>query len=120
MLESNRRKTPRINYPCQLTMWVAQGVYDTVLAQTTNIGMGGLCVHLNQGIAPGMKVDIQIGFPDMTGTFKCKGAVVRCQQESQKIYNIGIQFEPLSELNHIFLDKKISELINLEKKSEQP
>ena len=38
------------------------------------------------------------------------------QKESEKFYNIGIQFEPLSELKHAFLDGKISELIDLEQK----
>lgn len=119
MYEINRRKTPRVNYPCQLIMWVSEGVYDTVLAQAANISLGGLCVHLNQAIPPGVKIDIQIDFTDMPTPFRCRGVVVRCQQDSKKAFDIGVQFEPLSEPQHTFLDKKISELIELEKKGNQ-
>jgi c-di-GMP-binding flagellar brake protein YcgR len=117
MFDDNRRKYPRVNYPCQLTMWLTEGNNETVLANTANIGLGGLCVYLNQGISVGTKVDIQLNFTDTTTPFKCRGSVVRCLQESEKFYNIGIQFEPLSELKTAFLDGKISELIALEKKA---
>jgi c-di-GMP-binding flagellar brake protein YcgR len=115
MEQDNRRKHPRINYPCQLTMWTAEGE-DTVLAQAADIGLGGLCVELNGAIAIGMKVAIEIDFNDSTASFRCKGVVVRCRQDSSSVYNIGIQFEPLSTAQHAFLDGKITEIIHLEKK----
>lgn len=116
MFEKNRRKYPRVNYPCQLTMWASGGIYDTVLAQTADIGLGGLCVHLNQAIAQGTKIDIQIDFTDGSPIFRCQGVVVRCQQDNKKEYNIGVQFEPLSEPNHALLEAKIAQLIKRENK----
>jgi len=116
MFDSNRRKYPRANYPCQLTVWMESGQNETILANTSNVGIGGLCVHLNQGIYVGKKVDIQLNFTKQTTPFRCKGVVVRCVAEGDKFYNIGIQFEPLSELKLAFLDGKISELIALEQK----
>lgn len=97
-------------------MWLENGLNETVLANTANIGLGGLCVHLNQAISLGTKVDIQLNFTNTTTPFKCSGMVVRSEQESEKFYNIGIMFEPLGELKHSFLEGKISELIDLEKK----
>jgi c-di-GMP-binding flagellar brake protein YcgR len=116
MFDSNRRKYPRANYPCQLTIWLANGSNDTILANTSNIGAGGLCVHLNQGIDLGTKADIQLHFTNPTTPFKCQGVVVRSKKESDKFYNIGIEFQPLSELKQAFIDGKISELIDLEQK----
>ncbi len=116
MFDANRRKYPRVNYPCQLTMWTANESHETVLANTSNIGTGGLCAHLNQGIAVGTKVDIQLNFTHSTTPLKCSGVVVRSVKESDKFYNIGIQFEPLSELKHAFLDGIVSDLIALEQK----
>ncbi len=69
MFDSNRRKYPRANYPCQLTMWLANGTNETILANTSNIGLGGLCVHLNQGIDLGTKVDIQLNFTNPYNSF---------------------------------------------------
>jgi hypothetical protein len=97
-------------------MWMANGSNETILANTSNIGIGGLCVHLNQGVDLGTKVDVQLSFTHSSTPLKCHGLVVRSIKENEKFYNIGIQFEPLSELKAAFLDGKIAELIDLEKK----
>ena len=119
MFDSNRRKFPRANYPCQLTMWLDNGSNETILANTSNIGVGGMAVHLNEDIDLGTKVDVQLSFTNPTTPFKCRGVVMRCHRESEKFYNIGIQFEPLSELKLAFIEGKVSELIDLEQKEKK-
>jgi len=116
MFDENRRKYPRANYPCQLTMWLADGSNETILANTSNIGIGGLCVHLNQEIVVGTKIDIQLNFTGTTTPFKCSGRVVRCFKEKDRFYNLGVQFDPLNELKNAFLLGQVSELLDLEKK----
>ncbi|MDE1921433.1 MAG: PilZ domain-containing protein [Candidatus Omnitrophica bacterium] len=116
MFDANRRKYPRANFPCQLTMWLADGASDTILVETTNIGAGGVCVQINRGIDLGAQVDIQVHFKNPTTPFKCRGIVVRSRKVSETQYDIGIQFEPLGELKSAFLDGKVSELIELENK----
>ena len=116
MTDSDRRKFPRANYPCQLTMWLVDGSNETILANTSNIGVGGICVHLNQGIAVGTKVDVTLSFRLSRIPFKSSGVVVRSRKESEKFYNIGIKFENLSNSNQAFLEKKVSEFIDLENK----
>lgn len=116
MFDDNRRRYPRANYPCHLTMWMADGTNETILANTSNIGSGGLAVNLNQAIDLGTKVDIELNFTNPTTLFKCKGVVVRSIRESEKFYNVGIQFEPLGEIKFAFLDGKVSDLIEMEKK----
>jgi PilZ domain len=116
MFDINRRKYPRADYPCQLTIWLEQGHNQTILAHTSNIGVGGLYVHLNQEIDEGTKVDIQLNFTDTATPFRCQGVVLRSRRENERIYNISIQFEPLSETKHAFIEKKISEILALEQK----
>ena len=116
MFDSNRRKYPRADYPCQLTMWLGNGHNETILANTTNIGAGGLCVHLNQEIDVGTKVDVQLNLKNSTTPFKCSGMVVRCFKEKDRFFNIGIQFDPLNELKYAFLLGHVSDLIATEKK----
>jgi hypothetical protein len=119
MFDANRRKYPRANYPCNLTVWFDNEVYETVLANTANIGSGGLSVHIDRSIKSGVCVDVQLTFPKTTTPFKCRGRVVRCQsQEGGKFYNIGIQFEAMTELQQSFLDGKVSELIAAEQGEE--
>ena len=117
MFDSNRRKNPRANYPCQLTLWVDNGPNETILANTSNIGLGGLCVHLNQELHVGTKVDIQLNFTNPSTPFRCSGVVVRVRKDSERYFNIGIEFAPLSELKFAFLDGKVAELIAFEEKS---
>jgi len=115
MFDANKRKYPRANYPCQLTIWMPKGFNETILANTSNIGLGGLCVHLNQSVSVGTKVEVLLSFANSTTPFKCSGVVVRSMQESDKFYNVGIEFAPLDELKRAYLEGKISDLINLEK-----
>jgi hypothetical protein len=97
-------------------MWMANGSDETILANTSNIGLGGMCVHLNQEIDVGTKADIIINFINPTAFFKCRGKVILCQKENVKFFKIVIQFEPISEPNRVFLEGRISELIGLEQK----
>ncbi len=110
MLETDRRKFPRVEYPCHLTLWKDDGANETWLANTKNVSLGGLCVHLNEGMSVGTKVVLQLNFPNTTVPFRCAGKVVRFMPETGKLYNIGIKFEPLNELKKGFLSEKIADL----------
>ena len=101
-------------------MWADQGLYDTIMAQTANIGQGGFCMQFNQELFPGTKLDIQIDFTDKTPAFKCKGVVVRCQQVTNRDFQIGVQFDLLSQLKEAYLEGKISKLVMLEQKASLP
>jgi hypothetical protein len=97
-------------------MWMMNGENETILANTSNIGVDGLCVHLNQGIMVGTKADIILNFRNSTPSFSCNGVVVRSRKEREKFYNTGIKFDPLSASKRAFLDERVSELIDLEQK----
>jgi len=73
-------------------------------------------VHLNQSVSLGTKVDVRLNFSNSNTPFRCKGVVVRSHQENDKFFNVGVEFEHLDDLKRSFLEGKISELINVEKK----
>ncbi|MDE2027661.1 MAG: PilZ domain-containing protein [Candidatus Omnitrophica bacterium] len=116
MFDANRRKYPRAQYACQLTLWLGDGISDTILAETSNIGVGGLGLSVSRGIDAGTKIDIAVYFKNPTTPFKCRGVVVRSMKGQNGKYNIGIQFEPLNDLKSAFLEGKVAELIELENK----
>ncbi len=113
MFDSDRRKYPRANYPCRLTMWLDNESNETILSNTTNVGLGGLCVHVDQAVDVGTKLDIQLGLPNLADPFRCRGVVVRCFKEKEKYFNVGVRFEPLDEPKYILLAAQISQIINM-------
>ena len=123
MFDDNKRKFPRADYPCSLTVWRQDGDQGVVLAHTANIGAGGLCVHLNQALAPGLALDIRIDFPSHSTPFKCKGKVVRCEEspdgKGQLFYAVGVEFESMDEVKQAYLQGVVSDLIALHAKTQK-
>ncbi len=117
MFDDNKRKCPRANYPCQITVWRADGGQDVILANTSNISAGGLCVYLNQDFLPGVRMQIKVDFTGSTTPFKCKAVVVRSERHDEQFFKTAVQFEGLDDVRLAFLEGKISELIALEKKA---
>ena len=47
----NRRKFPRVNYPCLVVLNVRiEETESVILSHTENIGIGGVCVILKQNV----------------------------------------------------------------------
>jgi hypothetical protein len=107
MSDQNSRKFPRANYPCFLTIWQGHN-YGTIMANTANIGAGGLLVYLSEGLMIGAKVEIKIDF-NKEDSFRCTGIVLRCQRnredpdERRSPYSVAIVFENLDEAKSTFL-----------------
>jgi len=116
MFDSNRRKYPRAFYPCILTIWHDDGVNATTMAETSNIGVGGLAVNVSHEIMTMAKVGMQINFEIPSTAFRCRGVVLRCIKQKEALYHIAIQFDPMDEVKYAFLESKVAELIELEKK----
>ncbi len=119
MFDDNKRKFPRAAYPCSLTLWCEGGGEDVILTQTVNIGAGGLLVHLIRSIEVGSVLEVSIEFPKQTTSFKCKARAVRCisiaDDSGQKLFAVGVEFEPMHDVKHAYLQGVVSDLIALEK-----
>ncbi|MEW5894899.1 MAG: PilZ domain-containing protein [Candidatus Omnitrophota bacterium] len=103
----NRRKFPRINYPCLVTVWLegegGENDAQTFLTHTENIGIGGVCLFCHNRLKLFDKVEMELDLLDMEDHLRCKGRVVwavqRKEPESRKpvIFDIGIEFDGLKE-----------------------
>ena len=120
MFDDNKRKFPRADYPCSLTVWRQHGDQDVIMAHTANIGAGGLAAHLDQKLIIGVVLDIRIDFPSHSTPFKCKGKVVRCEEGpatgGKLFYVVGVEFEAMDEVKQAYLQGVVSDLIALHAK----
>jgi c-di-GMP-binding flagellar brake protein YcgR len=91
-------------------MWLDNGTNETIMTNTSNLSVGGMCVYLNQDVDLGIRVDVQLNFDEAT-SFSCIGTVVRSTKEKDNFYSAGIRFEPLDEMKTSFLNAKISEIV---------
>ena len=98
----NRRKFPRVNFPCMVTVKCDEGWEDILLTHTENIGIGGLCVTLKQNFKMFTPVGLELDLLDSEHHICCEGKVVwaiRRKIDDKKkplFYDIGIEFVDVS------------------------
>ena len=99
----NRRRFPRVSYPCQVVVRNEQDGKEVFLAHTENIGVGGVCVIFKKGLSLYSPVEVELDLLDFDDHVKCQGKVVwsvrRKSGEATKplFYDIGIEFVDISE-----------------------
>ena len=92
----NRRKFPRINFPCLLSIGGTQRE-TAILTHTENLGVGGVCVIIKEDIKTFFPVKVELDLMDMGDHIKCTGKVVwnvrRAEKSHKKMFHdIGIEF----------------------------
>jgi len=120
----NRRKFPRVNYPCLVVIRNGEEPEDgdddrnsTILTHTDNVGVGGVCVILKQDLAMFSPVALELDLLDLGDHICCNGKVVwnvrRQEQDNSKpaLYDIGIEFTDIKKEDHARLEKIISRLV---------
>ena len=113
---SNRRKFPRVNYPCLITIRHEQGKLEAILTHTENIGIGGLSVIVNKDLPAFSTVGLEIDLLDSDRHIESEGKIVwsirRKATEKKKplFYDVGIEFQTLTSQDHKRLDEVIRHL----------
>ena len=113
----NRRKFPRVNYPCLVVIRQAPGDQEALLTHTENVGVGGICVTLKENVRIFSLVELELDLLDLQEHMKCKGKVVwnvrRKNDENKKplFYDIGIEFVDLDPTQHKRLSEVIARLV---------
>lgn len=99
----NRRKFPRVLYPCLVVIRAAQDQHDAILAHTENVGTGGVCVIMRREVKMFSPVDVELDLLDMGEHVRCQGKVVwSIRRKSEEptnpmAYDVGIEFVNISE-----------------------
>jgi len=114
----NRRKFPRVNYPCLVVIRKnGDEDKDIFLTHTENLGIGGVCVILKHDVKMFSEVELELDLMDLGDHIKCKGKVVwnvqRKMNEEKKplFYDIGIEFEELEKEEDDRLEDVVKRLV---------
>jgi PilZ domain. len=93
----NRRKFPRANYKCLITI-KRRLTAKTLSTHTENIGAGGICVLIKEDLGLFQGVDLELFMEDTRPPIKCGGTVVwvvkksETKQKGSYIYDTGVEF----------------------------
>jgi len=99
----NRRKFPRVYYPCLIVLRNAENEQESILTHTENIGVGGISAIIKKNLKMFSAVDLELDVLDLGGHIKCAGRVVwsirRKEDDSKKpmFYDLGVEFVDLSD-----------------------
>lgn len=114
----DRRKFPRVNYPCLVVLRKNDELEkEVLLTHTENVGMGGICVTLKRNLKMFSPVELEIDLLDLSNHIKCSGKVVwnvqRRINEKKKplFYDIGIEFVDLDSKGSKRLEDIITRLV---------
>ena len=114
----DRRKFPRVMYPCMVKVVSSDGSQSPILTHTENIGMGGLSVTLKSGLKLFTPVDLEIDLLDLDEhVIPCGKVVWNVRRKSiEKIkpmfYDIGIEFTEISKRDEECLRETLQLLIS--------
>jgi hypothetical protein len=114
----DRRKFPRVMYPCMVKVNSSDGNQEAILTHTENIGQGGLCVTLRNEIKLFTPVEIEIDLLDIGEHVKPKGRVVwnvrRTSIEKIKpmFHDTGIEFTEIHKRDQDRLRETLLLLMN--------
>ena len=112
----DRRRFPRVIYPCLVVIRNNQEEKDVILTHTENVGIGGVCVILKKNVKIFTPVELELDLLDLGQHIKCKGRVVwniqRKGEEKKKplFYDLGIEFDNLDKKEHERLQEIVSRL----------
>ena len=116
----NRRKFPRVNYPCLVVIRNNSDrdeKSNVILTHTDNVGVGGVCVVLKQNVKIFSEVELELDLLDLGDHICCKGKVVwnvqreKEAEEKPLFYDIGIEFVDLVEADRSRLAAIVNRLV---------
>ena len=113
----NRRRFPRVIYPCLIKLVSKEGGVRALLTHTENVGIGGVCATVKGEVKLFTDVQIEIDLMDAEDHIQAAGKVVwvvrRKSMEDVKpmFYDIGVEFTKLSEQQKKHLNQTIDRII---------
>ena len=103
----NQRRFPRASYKCVVSLR-QKGEDKAISTSTENLGLGGVCVLLEQGLDIFSPVELNIQLEDGGGSLQTKGTIVwvvrRGELKRKPSFDTGIEFSELSSENRARLE----------------
>ncbi|MDE1921434.1 MAG: PilZ domain-containing protein [Candidatus Omnitrophica bacterium] len=122
----DRRKFPRVLYPCLVKVISADRRQEALLTHTENIGMGGLSVTVKHEIKLFTPMEMEVDLLDLEEHITPKGKVVwnvrrkSIEEIKPMFYDIGIEFTEISKKDHERLRENLQRLIEKGVKVSKP
>ncbi len=94
----NRRKFPRVNFPCLIKLVRDGNPEEVILTHTENISIGGACVILKKNTELFSFVNVDIDLIDGGDIISCRAKVVwsvrrkAIEQLKPSCYDLGLEF----------------------------
>ncbi len=112
----DRRKFPRVIYPCMVVLRDAHNQMENILTHTDNIAIGGVCLTFKKHLKIFSPLEVELDLLDCNEHIKCQGRVVwsiRSKGEENMramFYDTGIEFINLAEKDQQRLENIIQKL----------
>ena len=115
----NRRKFPRVNYPCLVVIRNNENndKDNIILTHTDNVGIGGVCVVWKQSVKMFSEVELELDLLDLGEHICCNGKVVwNVQRQSEApekplFFDIGIEFINIADEDQKRLERIVERLV---------
>ena len=115
----NRRKFPRVNYPCLVVIRnnSENNKDNIILTHTDNVGIGGVCVVLKKDVKMFSEVELELDLLDLGEHICCNGKVVwnvqrqREADEKPLFFDIGIEFLNIAAEDQKRLERIVERLV---------
>ena len=114
----DRRKFPRVMYPCMVKVISSDGTQQQFLTHTENIGLGGLCVTLRNEIKLFTPVEMEIDLLDIGEHIVAQGKVVwnvrrkPIEKIKPMFHDTGIEFTEISKRDQDRLRETLQLLVD--------
>ena len=113
----NRRRFPRVVFPCLIKITRQNEPMETLLTHTENVSTGGVCVIVRKHLDIFMPVVIELDLLDSDDTIVCNGKVVwtvrrkAAEEFKPSFYDTGIEFRELDGVIRARLERMIEHLV---------
>ena len=120
----NRRKFPRANYKCLITIR-KRLTAKTISTHTENIGAGGICVIIKDDLGLFQGVDLDLFVGDDRPPIKCGGTVVWVVKKSEPkqkgsfSYDTGIEFIDVRPEDRDRISEVVEDILKAQSKSKK-
>jgi len=117
----DRRRFPRANYPCKIIV-MKKGQTKKFSAHTENIGVGGVCVILNEELDRFTEIELILMLDDKQPPIYCDARIVWTVKRMMPTTQVpqvdtGVEFVNLKEKDKLRIEKIVQEC--LEKQNSQ-
>jgi len=113
----NRRRFPRANYKCIISIKSKGNMPKLITTRTENLGMGGICVVLEQSFNIFSNVELELILDDSSAPIRCAGSIVWVVKKTNPAdnnavsYDTGVEFINIKEADRARIGQIVEKIL---------